>query len=183
VFVDMRGFTGASRTLSATALIELLREYQGLVVPIIHSHHGSIDKFLGDGILASFGAVVPDEHHAAHALRAVDAVMRAVDGWRAARAASNRTAPDVGAGIASGQVLFGVVGDGRRLEYTVIGDAVNLAAKLEKHNKVESTRALAAQTTYAQALAHGYVGMKSIRTARLVAGVAEPLDLVVACGP
>ncbi|MGU7779185.1 adenylate/guanylate cyclase domain-containing protein [Burkholderia sp. PU8-34] len=180
VFFDMRGFTGASRALSATALIELLREYQRLVVPIVRSHHGSIDKFLGDGILASFGAVAPDQHHAAHALRAVDAVMCAVDGWRAARTASNRAAPDVGAGIASGQVLFGIVGDGRRLEYTVIGDAVNLAAKLEKHNKVEGTRALASQVTYEQASAQGYAGTKSIRAARCVAGVAEPLDLVVA---
>ena len=183
VFFDMRGFTAASRALSPAALIELLRDYQRLVVPIIRSHHGSIDKFLGDGILASFGAVAPDACHAAHALTAVDAVMAAVARWREERVASNRPAPDVGAGIASGPVLFGVVGDQRRLEYTVIGDTVNLAAKLEKHNKVESTRALAAETTYARALAQGYARTKPVRAARLVAGVSERLDLVIVCGP
>ena len=183
VFFDMRGFTAASRALSPSALIELLRDYQRLVVPIIRSHHGSIDKFLGDGILASFGAVAPDACHAAHALTAVDAVMAAVARWREERVASNRPAPDVGAGIASGPVLFGIVGDQRRLEYTVIGDTVNLAAKLEKHNKVESTRALAAEATYARALAQGYARTKPVRASRLVAGVSERLDLIIVCGP
>jgi adenylate cyclase len=183
VFFDMRGFTAASGTLSPPELIELLREYQSLLVPLVRTHQGTIDKFLGDGILASFGAVVPDHHHAANAFRAVDEVMRAVDRWRAQRTASDRIAPDVGVGMASGHVLFGVVGDGRRLEYTVIGDAVNLAAKLEKHNKTESTRALASLAAYARARTQGYTGAKSLRPARRVAGVAEPVDLVVACGP
>ncbi|MPW22910.1 adenylate/guanylate cyclase domain-containing protein [Paraburkholderia sp. CNPSo 3157] len=179
VFFDMRGFTEASRTLCVTDLIALLREYQQLIVPIIRSHGGSIDKFLGDGILASFGAVIPDTRHAANALRAVDAVMHAVDGWRATRSRSGQQAPDIGAGIASGPVLFGIVGDGKRLEYTVIGDAVNLAAKLEKHNKAESTRAMAPHATYAQAIAQGYAKTRPTRSARSVAGVTGPVDVAV----
>jgi adenylate cyclase len=179
VFFDMRGFTEASRMLCVTDLIAPLREYQQLIVPIIRSHGGSIDKFLGDGILASFGAVIPDTRHAANALRAVDAVMRAVDGWRATRSRSGQPAPDVGAGIASGPVLFGIVGDGKRLEYTVIGDAVNLAAKLEKHNKAENTRAMAPHATYAQAIAQGYAETRPTRSARSVAGVTGPVDVAV----
>ncbi|MPW23408.1 adenylate/guanylate cyclase domain-containing protein [Paraburkholderia sp. CNPSo 3157] len=179
VFFDMRGFTEASRMLCVTDLIALLREYQQLIVPIIRSHGGSIDKFLGDGILASFGAVIPDTRHAANALRAVDAVMHAVDGWRATRSRSGQPAPDVGAGIASGPVLFGIVGDGKRLEYTVIGDAVNLAAKLEKHNKAENTRAMAPRATYAQAIAQGYAETRPTRSARTVAGVAGLVDVAV----
>lgn len=179
VFLDLRGFTAASLTLSPTELIALLGEYQRLAVPIIQRHHGSIDKFMGDGILASFGAVTPAADFAAQALRAVDALLQAVDAWRAQRLAQGLAAPDVGAGLAHGRVVFGIIGDGQRLEYTVIGDAVNLAAKLEKHNKAENTRALTTRATYELAQAQGYRGDKPLRTARSVGGVATPLDLAV----
>jgi adenylate cyclase len=179
LFLDMRGFTEASMRLSPAELIALLGEYQRLAVPIVRRHGGSIDKFLGDGILASFGAVAPDAACAANALRAVDEILQAVDGWRAHRLAGGQMAPDVGAALATGPVLFGVLGDGTRLEYTVIGDAVNLAAKLEKHNKRERTRALCTRTAYEQARAQGYGRGKALRTARVVAGVAAPIDLAV----
>ncbi len=179
LFLDLRGFTAASMQLTPTALIALLGEYQQLAVPIVRRHGGSIDKFLGDGILASFGAVAPDPAYAANALRAVDAIMAAVDGWRARRLAAGQSAPDVGAGLATGPVVFGIVGDGQRLEYTVIGDAVNLAAKLEKHNKAEQTRALTNRQSYELARAQGYGGDKPTLPARQVAGVGAPVDLVV----
>src|ERR1700751_5421526 len=111
------------------------------------------------------------------AIGAVDATLRAIDEWRATRVQCGQPAPDVGAGIASGPVLFGIVGDGKRLEYTVIGDAVNLAAKPEKHNKLERTRAIASHATYAQAMTQG--SGRSIKSARSVAGVAGEIDLVV----
>ncbi|MFD2272329.1 adenylate/guanylate cyclase domain-containing protein [Undibacterium arcticum] len=85
LFLDMRGFTEASTKLGPTELIKLLGEYQGLLVPIVTAHGGNIDKFMGDGILASFGAVTRNAHYAASALRAVDAIMTAVDAWRANR--------------------------------------------------------------------------------------------------
>lgn len=178
VFLDLRGFTAAAERLAPDALIGLLREYQGLVLPLIKAHGGSIDKFMGDGILASFGAVRPDPQFAANALRATDAIWLAVDRWRAARAAAGLPAPDVGAGLASGEILFGIVGHARRLEYTVIGDAVNLAAKLEKHNKVERTRGLATRAAYRLAREQGYRGEHEALAARRVGGVAAPLDLV-----
>ncbi len=184
VFLDLRGFTEASMLLTPTELIALLGQYQRLAVPIIQRHGGNIDKFMGDGILASFGAVTPDPMYAAHALRAIDALVLAFDGWRAARVANDEVAPDVGAGLATGRVVFGIIGDGKRLEYTVIGDAVNLAAKLEKHNKAEKTRAITTHVAYELALAQGYVGSKELRKARSVAGVAAPIDLaVLGAGP
>jgi adenylate cyclase len=157
----------------------LLGAYQRLVVPIVRRHGGSVDKFLGDGILASFGAVVPDEAYAARALRAVDEIVAAVDGWRAARRRSGLAAPDVGAGLATGEIVFGIVGDGRRLEYTVIGDAVNLAAKLEKHNKAQNTRALATRQAYESARRQGYDGAKPLCMSAAVGGVAGTMDLAV----
>jgi adenylate cyclase len=148
-------------------------------VPIIQRHNGAIDKFLGDGILASFGCARPSATYAADALAAVDAVMAEAASWSAARRAAGLPAVNVGAAVASGTVLFGAVGDATRLEYTVIGDAVNLAAKLEKHTKVEKVRALAAGDTYALACRQGYGGEKELRRARAVAGVDTPVDLVV----
>lgn len=179
LFLDLRGFTAAAAQLGPHGVIALLGEYQRLVVPVVRRHGGSIDKYLGDGILASFGAVVPDAACAARALRAVDEIVQAVDGWRAQRRAAGLAAPDVGAGLATGEVVFGIVGDGRRLEYTVIGDAVNLAAKLEKHNKAQGTRALATRAAWALARAQGYEGAKRLCEAAAVAGVAELIDLAV----
>jgi adenylate cyclase len=179
LFLDLRGFTEASMRLPPAELIALLGEYQRLVVPIVRRHGGSVDKYLGDGILASFGAVMPDPACAAQALRAVDEILAAVDGWRGARQAAGQIAPDVGAALATGPVLFGILGDGQRLEYTVIGDAVNLAAKLEKHNKRERTRGLTTRVAYELARSQGYAGDKALREGREVAGVGAPIDLVV----
>jgi len=178
LFLDLRGFTEATAALGPNDVIALLGEYQNLLVPIIKAHGGSIDKFMGDGILASFGAVARNDNHAASALAAVDAIMTAVDGWRAERRRSGKTAPDVGAGLATGEVVFGIVGERTRLEYTVIGDAVNLAAKLEKHNKVERTRAVTTRIAYELASSQGYATSRPVMAACKVAGVRDPIDLV-----
>jgi adenylate cyclase len=179
LFLDLRGFTPAAAQLGPQGVIALLGEYQRLVVPIVRRHGGSIDKYLGDGVLASFGAVQPDAAYAAQALRAVDDIVAAVDGWRERRRQAGLAAPDVGAGLATGEVVSGIVGDGLRLEYTVIGDAVNLAAKLEKHNKAHGTRALATRQAYELARAQGYARAKPLCPGAAVAGVAGPADLVV----
>jgi adenylate cyclase len=138
-----------------------------------------VDKFLGDGILASFGAARPSPTHAADALRAVDAVMAEARAWSEERIAKGMAPANVGAAASAGEVLFGAVGTAVRLEYTVIGDAVNLAAKLEKQNKAEKVRALTDAATYRLARRQGYAVEKEIRTARVVGGVEHPLDLAV----
>ena len=179
LFLDLRGFTAASAALGPSGVITLLGEYQALLIPIVQAHQGSVDKFIGDGILASFGAVTRSEQYARNAFEAVDAIMAAAHAWRAGRRQAGQLAPDVGAGLACGDIVFGIIGQARRFEYTVIGDAVNLAAKLEKHNKAENTCALATRDAYALALAQGYRKEKKILAARAVGGVAVPLDLVV----
>ncbi|QUN26678.1 adenylate/guanylate cyclase domain-containing protein [Cupriavidus sp. KK10] len=178
VFLDMRGFTQAAAMLQPSALIQLLGEYQSLVVPIVKAHGGSIDKFMGDGILASFGAVTADDRHAANALHAIDAILVAVDQWRVQRQSKSQPAPDVGAGMASGPVLFGILGHGSRLEYTVIGDTVNLAAKLEKQNKTQGTRGLTTRASYQQARRQGYLGEKHVLPEQPVDGVSGTIHLV-----
>ena len=179
--VDLRGFTRLSTELAPGEVMKVLQDYQGRVCPLITSNGGGIDKFLGDGILASFGAVAASPTAAADALRAADAVIEAADRWIAERQAAGLPPLALGLAVSSGRVVFGAVGDGERLEFTVIGDAVNFAAKLEKHNKDEKTRAVTDDATYALAERQGYrpPAARERRSGRRVGGVADLVDIVV----
>jgi adenylate cyclase len=179
--VDLRGFTRLSTELAPDEIMRLLQDYQGRICPLIVANGGSIDKFLGDGILASFGAVTPSATAAADAMRAADAVLEAADRWIAERHAAGLRPLAIGMALAAGRVVFGAVGDGERLEFTVIGDAVNFTAKLEKHNKEEGTRALTDDKTYALAAQQGYTepSVRERRPGRRVGGVSELVDIVV----
>ena len=179
--VDLRGFTRLSTELQPGDVMKLLQDYQGRICPQIVSNGGSIDKFLGDGILASFGAVAESPTAVADALRAADAVLDAADRWATERKTAGLPPLAIGLALSSGRVVFGAVGDGERLEFTVIGDAVNFTAKLEKHNKDEETRALTDANTYALAERQGYKppSVRERRPGRQVAGVADSVDIVV----
>ena len=181
LMVDLRGFTPLTHRLAPAEVMALLSEYQSRVVAAVTGHGGSIDKFLGDGILASFGATRPSATFAADALRAVRTLVEATAAWAEERRAAGLPAPQVGAAVATGPVMFGTIGDHTRLEYTVIGDPVNLAAKLEKHTKEEKVRALCPAEAYRLALAQQYRAEADPeqRSQRRVSGVAAPLDLVV----
>lgn len=156
MFIDMRGFTQASQQLDPEGLIALLGEYQAMVVPLIKKHNGSIDKFLGDGVLASFGAVMPSAVYAADSLRAALEIMDAAKEWQGGRMSKGLVSPSVGLAVAAGDVIFGVIGHENRLEYTVLGDVVNLAAKLEKHSKTEKVKALCDLKTYMKGKEQGF---------------------------
>lgn len=181
LFVDVRGFTRLATEIPADDLIGLLSEYQSRMVPLIRAHGGAVDKFMGDGIMATFGAAVPSATYAADALNCVGAVMRAADDWNDERRQQGLPAMAVGAAVATGPVVFGAVGFADRLEYTVIGDAVNLAAKLEKHNKSLKVRALTTETALAAAVAQGYEPSPALehRPAGIIGDLDTPLDLVV----
>ena len=95
---------------------------------MVQDNGGVIDKFMGDGVMATFGAVVPNKTYAADALRAIEAAVEAIETWNKQLVAAGKPALDVNAAAASGDLIFAAVGDESRLEYTVIGDTVNLAA-------------------------------------------------------
>jgi adenylate cyclase len=178
---DLRGFTALSHSLSPEQLIALLAEYQSRLVPVIQRHGGSVDKYLGDGILASFGAVVPSASYAADLCRAIGELAAVAELWRVERERRGVVAPAVGIAGAVGDIVFGTVGDVTRLEYTVIGEVVNLVAKLEKHTKHERVRALTTTSSYVLALEQGYrpVEEAEIRKGHKIEDVADPFDLVV----
>ncbi len=179
LMTDIRGFTRRAAALPANEVIEILTEYQARLVPAIQENGGSIDKFLGDGILATFGAAVPSPTCAADALRAAEAIALAADRWAEARQAAGKPVLRVAVAVTAGPLVFGAIGDESRLEYTVIGDPVNLAAKLDKHGKGLNAQIMTTAETLDRA-----VGQKfepSLNYERTVASdiddVSEPVDL------
>lgn len=181
LFVDVRGFTPTAETLTPEAVIAILTRYHELSLQVIEQHGGQVDKFLGDGILATFGAVHDSATYAADALRAAQDVVRACEAARPGFAALGWPRDfAVGASVACGTVTVGVVGARGRLEFTVIGTAVNLAAKLERANKTQATRALTDAGTHALALHQGYAEANlPVRRAQSLPGLARPVDVVV----
>jgi adenylate cyclase len=179
--VDIRGFTAMANEMDPTDLIRLLSEYESRMVTVIQANGGNIDKFLGDGILATFGAALPSEHYAADAMRTIDALHGAIADWAAERIAAGKTPIPIGMAVVTGRIVFGAVGDETRLEYTVIGDPVNLCAKLEQHNRVAGTHALTTRKSFDLALLQGYTasGRQEYRDAVTIDGVAHPMDIVV----
>jgi len=181
MFIDLRGFTRLSQALEPRDLVRLLGEYQGRVVPIVRQHKGAVTTYLGDGIMITFGAVQPNDSYAADALRATEALLDSLNAWAEQRRAAGLPAPGVGIGVTSGTVMYGVIGDQSRLEYAIIGDTVNRAAKLQNQTKAEAVQALTTIGTRELAVRQGYDPARVRRDlpARLVAGVAEPMDLAV----
>ena len=181
LIVDLRSFTATAATLAPPTVMAVLGIYQQAAVAEIEKNGGQIDKFMGDGILATFGAVRENACHAADALRAARAVIAALGASEPDIRKAGWTGPfRPGAAVASGLVTVGVVGARNRLEFTVIGNPVNLAAKLESTNKVEHSRILTDARTYALAVAQGYEGPAAEpRPGRSVPGIAGPVDLVV----
>jgi len=178
--VDIRGFTTMASEMDAGEVMTLLTMYQSRLVPLIQQHGGTIDKFMGDGIMATFGAANENETASADALKAVDAIFEEVGEWAGEGQPEQLASLKINAAVATGPVSFGAVGDEHRLEYTVIGDAVNLSAKLEKHNKQLGCRAVTTRDTYDQAEAQGYQADKNLEfIGGAVHGTDGTQDLVI----
>ena len=130
LFSDIRGFTTLSEGMTPDAIAQLLSEYFTEMVEVIFEHGGTLDKFVGDAILALWGAPIAHQHDADSAMRAAIAMQQSVTALNTKWAAEGRPAIGVGIGINYGEVFAGNIGSQRRLEYTVIGDAVNVASRL-----------------------------------------------------
>lgn len=140
MFVDIRGFTALARAQSAAATVDLLNDFFATMVAIVDRHGGIVNKFLGDGFLALFGAPLADRDAASHAVAAARAMIAAVDARNASGAGP---ALRVGIGLHAGDAVTGTVGSPQRKEYTVIGDTVNRAARLEQMTKYIDAQVLA----------------------------------------
>jgi len=139
---DLENFAALTDTLGARRTIEFLNAYFGMVVAIVERHQGVVTQFQGDAILAVFNLPIAARDHGANALRAALEIVRAADAQTFAGVrARNRV------GLSTGRVVAGAVGSSGRLSYTVHGNAVNLAARLEQLNKDYGTRILMSEKT------------------------------------
>ena len=132
LFVDLRGFTGLAERMTADKVADFLNEYRRRVAQPIARHGGTIDKFIGDGVMALFGVPEPCADDARNAVLAGVELVSVIDRWRSERLAEGLPPVEAGIGIHYGEVIAGALGDEQRLEYTVVGDAVNAAARIER---------------------------------------------------
>jgi adenylate cyclase len=131
LFCDIRGFTATAEALSPEAVVELLNAFYDLMIETTFKHDGTLDKFLGDGVMAVFGAPLYRPDHALMAARTALAMQAAIRELSARRVAAGQSPLAVGIGLNAGEVIAGTIGSDARMEYTVVGDSVNLAARLE----------------------------------------------------
>lgn len=151
MFTDIRGFTALSEKLSALELTHFLNAYTDEMTDIIFRHWGTLDKFEGDAIMAFWGAPYEQEDHTLRACAAALDMQRRVDELRQQWRAEGKPDINIGVGLNSGQVVVGNMGSRKRFNYTVLGDPVNLASRLEGVNKEYSTRIIVSEFTHQQA--------------------------------
>ena len=162
---DLRGFTALSEKLAPAEVLEQLNAYHAVMIDVIERHGGAIDKFIGDGTLVVFGIGLQgdgDPREAAEAaVGCARAMLVALETHNAARAARGLEPFKMGIGVHTGPVIAGNIGvPGRRLEFTVIGDAVNTASRLEGMTKVAGTPVLVSSDTAAHLASHA--GLKEL---------------------
>jgi adenylate cyclase len=147
LFSDIRGFTAASERAAPEAVVTQLNEYFGAMVDVLFRHHGTLDKFVGDMVMGLFGAPVPDDRHADHAVAAALDMTGTLDRLNAKWSAEGKPRLNIGVGINTGEMIAGNIGSEAIMSYTVIGDAVNLGSRLESLNKEYGTRILISEAT------------------------------------
>jgi adenylate cyclase len=182
VNIDIRGFTRLVAERDADEVMQLLSAYQAKVIPIIRTHGGTVDKFMGDGVLVSFGIDDGSKEAAARALAAAEQLLIAFPSWPLEDACIREFGPvDICIGISTGTVSWGAVGHENRLEMTVIGAPVNLSAKLEKLNRrIDGSACISDLETWNAGRRQGYAGSLEARHVRTpVEGVAGDMDVMV----
>lgn len=135
LFSDIRHFTQISESMSPENVVSLLNEYFEVMLKVIFRHHGTIDKFMGDGLMVEFGAPLPDNLQEIHAVRCGLEMLEVLKTLNEKFASEDKPLLEIGIGIHSGYAIMGNIGSETRMEYTAIGDCVNVASRLEQATK------------------------------------------------
>jgi adenylate cyclase len=147
LFSDIRGFTTVSERGQPEDIVAQLNEYFSRMVAVLIEHRGTLDKFVGDMVMALYGAPLDDPEHADHAVASAVAMVRELEALNAKWASEGRPTLDIGIGINSGPMVAGMIGSEAIMSYTVIGDAVNLGSRLESLNKEYHSRIIISEST------------------------------------
>ena len=174
LFADIRGFTSMSEQMSAQQVSEILNEYFTEMEPIISQYNGVINKFIGDAVMAIFGEPIQDKNHAQNAVRCAYAMLTKVKELQKKWIREGKPKIEIGVGINTGEVFVGNIGSINRMEYTVIGDTVNLASRLESYNKIYKTKLLISSTTYEEV--KGFTDVIKISDVQ-IRGKANKMDI------
>lgn len=150
LFSDIRRFTTIAERLGTRMTVTLLNEYFTEMVEVIFNNGGILDKYIGDAIMAVFGAPVQNPFDADNALKAANDMLRALRQINTRRAKEGQEQFEIGIGLSTGEVMAGNIGSVKRMEYTVIGDTVNLAARLESATKHYGVTILVSEATVAR---------------------------------
>jgi adenylate cyclase len=150
LFSDVRSFTTLTEKSDPVELLQQLNEYLEAMTEIIFRHDGIVDKFIGDGIMAHWGAFTPERPNALLAARAALDMLESLVVLNERWILRGRPPLDIGVGINTGEVIFGNVGTGKKQDFTAIGDGVNLAARLESANKEYHTHIIVSASTLAE---------------------------------
>jgi adenylate cyclase len=148
MFSDIRNFTGISETMSPQDLVGLLNEHLSEMTDVVFHYRGTLDKYIGDSIMAFWGAPYPQPDHAENACKAGLAMLKTLEVLQARWKAVGKPQLNIGIGINTGPMLVGNMGSKRRFNFTIMGDNVNLASRLETLNKTFGTRLIISGTTW-----------------------------------
>ena len=148
LFADIRGFTSMSEKMTAEEVSVILNEYFSEIEPIITKYNGVINKFIGDAVMAIFGEPIQDINHPQNAVKCACEMLKKVDQLQDKWLFEGKPKIEIGIVINTGEAFVGNIGSEKRLEYTVIGDMVNLASRIESYNKVYKTNMLISSSTY-----------------------------------
>lgn len=130
MFVDIRGFTALSSKANAADILQMLNDYYETLVDIVFQHEGTVDKFMGDGMMVIWGAPINHPDDPARAVKAGLDILKALEEFNFDRISQGGSAIEVGIGINTGDVVAGYIGSNRTMSYSVIGDTVNIASRL-----------------------------------------------------
>lgn len=167
LFSDIRGFTTLSEGMAPDFLVRILNEYLGDMTDIIFNYDGTLDKFIGDAVMAFWGAPLDDEKHAHKAVSTALHMVRALEQFNTRNKQNSYPPLKIGIGVHTGKAIVGNIGSNKRLDYTIIGDNVNLASRMEGLTKEYNVPFLISGTTYE--VIKDYF-------------ICRPLDVVVAKG-
>jgi class 3 adenylate cyclase len=145
LFVDIIGFTRVSATLTSVSTMALLREYLAIFEEAVFAHGGTLDKFLGDGLMATFGTPITGPEDATNAIRSACLMGEKIVAWNGKRIAAGLEPLRIGIGLHHGEVVLGDIGGERRMEFAVIGNTVNIANRIEAMTRQLDIAILASQ--------------------------------------
>lgn len=180
LFVDIRGSTDLEETLEPVAIVDLIGAFRRRVTRAAQGHGAIIEKFVGDGAFLVFGLPQPKADDAQRALACGEALLAAVEDWNAERALRGEVPVRIGVGIHAGEAFVGALGDEARLEFTVLGDAVNVASRIEQATKHYRVPLLASGDTLALA---GRDGWACVDASAQLPGRSRPVALYAPPSP